>query len=370
MPELRLEPPLIHMPRFGDGVWLNTPTPLTRAAVRGRVVLVDFWDYTCVNCIRTLPYLKAWHTRYHDRGLTIIGVHTPEFQFARGEGLVAEAVADFALPYPVLLDNEYATWDRFANHAWPTKHLVDARGYIRLRHQGEGRYDAFEQAVQALLREHDPSVSLPGLLPPLRQEDAPGAVCYRPTPELYAGYRGGGLYGGALGNREGYVTGGAVVAYSLPPPAEREERHFYLDGFWKTEPEAVVFAGQAAGRVLIPYRAAGVNAVLSPSSDPVDLILGLRPSKMEPLVEVLQDGRPLARGVAGADVHFDREGRSLVRVTQARMYHLVQNPSFSLHRLDLIFHASRMALFAVTFTSCVAPPGEAGSAATFTFSSR
>ena len=352
--DLSLERPIVHMPHLGEGDWLNTPRPLTSRSLRGRVLLVDFWDYSCLNCVRTVPYLKAWHRRYHDKGLTILGVHAPEFRFGRSHGEVAAAVAEFDLPYPILLDNYYQTWNRFANKAWPTKYLIDDVGYIRLQRQGEGHYREIERAIQLLLHQRDPSVSLPDLLPPMRPEDAPGAVCYRTTPELYAGYRGGGLYGSALGNPEGYVAD-SPMHYAMPAPAEREAGRFFLEGFWKGEPEALVFAGREEGRVLLRYRAAGVNAVLSPSSDPVEVMLDLRPTDAKPLVEVLLDGRPLPADHAGEDVHFDGEGRSLITVKRPRMYRLVRQPDFSLHRLELIFRASGMALYSFTFNSCVAP---------------
>lgn len=359
-----LEKPIVHMPHLGEGDWLNTPRPLTSRSLRGRIILVDFWDYACVNCVRTLPYMRAWYRRYHDKGLVTIGVHAPEFRFGRSQGEVAAAVAEFELPYPILLDNYYQTWERFANKAWPTKYLVDDLGYIRLQRQGEGHYRELERAIQLLLRQRDPGVALPELLSPLRPEDAPGAVCYRTTPELYAGYRGGGLYGGALGNPEGYVTH-SPMHYTMPPPADREEGRFFLEGFWRADPEALVFAGREEGRVLLRYRAAGANVVLSPSSDPVEVMLGLRPTDAEPLVEVLQDGRPLSPDHAGADVHFDADGRSLIRVNRPRMYRLVREPDFGLHRLELIFHASGLALYSFTFSSCIAPPADEAPGVTY-----
>lgn len=351
-----LDPPLVHMPELGTGDWLNAPRPLTRQTLRGRVVLVDFWDYTCVNCLRTLPYLRAWHARYNDLGLTIIGVHAPEFRFARERQLVADAVHDLAIPYPVLLDNEYITWTRFANRAWPTKHLIDHEGYIRLRRQGEGHYQDVERAIQQLLHERAPQTALPQLLPALRAEDEPGAACYRGTPELHAGYRGGGLFGSALGNPEGFVTDG-VMLYALPKTEDRAEGHFYLQGFWQAWPENVALAGETDGSVFVPFRAAGVNAVLSPSPDPVDLMLGLRPSDQEPLVEVKLNGRSLAPANAGADILFTADGRSYLQVDQPRMYAVQRSAHFTGGELELLFRARGLALYSLTFETCVAGRG-------------
>ena len=347
------------MPELGDGQWLNSDGPLSKEQLRGHVVLLDFWDYTCANCIRTLPYLREWHKRYARMGLTIIGVHAPEFKFAANEAEVARAIQEFDLPYPVLLDTDFETWTRFANRAWPTKYLIDANGYIRLKRQGEGYYAEIEQAIQTLLRQRDPDISLPPILPPLRAEDQAGAVCYRPTPELYAGYQGGGLFGGALGNPEGYVTDG-IMMYKLPKAAERGEGQFFVEGFWRAWPESLAFAGRGKGRVFLLYDAVGVNAVLSPSGDNVELMLNIRPSRQEPLIEVRQDGDSLTETNAGRDILFDENGRTLLRISRPRLYEIVRNPAFEKHELELIFHARGLAIFSFTFNTCVARHAHAG----------
>src|SRR5215470_19738843 len=178
------------MPRFIVDRWVNSP-PLQPETLRGKVVLVDFWDYTCVNCIRTLPYVKAWHEKYRDLGLTVIGVHTPEFTFAQYESNVERGVSEFGLTYPVVIDSNYEIWKAFANRAWPAKYLLDKDGYLRFAHFGEGAYGECEEAIQELLREIDPAVDLPPIMEPVRQEDRPGAVCYPASPELYLGHRRG-----------------------------------------------------------------------------------------------------------------------------------------------------------------------------------
>lgn len=349
---MELERPIIRMPGFGEGEWLQSKRPLTRDTLRGQVVLVDFWDYSCINCLRTLPYLARWHERYYQHGLTIIGVHTPEFQFAHVREQVETAVADYQIRYPILLDNQYETWTRFANKAWPTKYLVDPKGYIRLKRQGEGYYRDVEQSIQTLLRQKSPQLQLPDLLPPLRDEDAPGSVCYRPTPELYAGYQGG-LFSGGLGNREGYMPKSSVF-YRLPD--ERVTGQFYADGAWKAWPEAFAYAGKSGGRLILPYSAVDVNAVMGPTADPVETRLNLRPTDAEPIVEIKQNGRYLSFLQAGSDVEFSDEGVSFVRVTRPRMYHLIQNVDYQTHELELIFRATGLALYTFTFTTCLAPP--------------
>ncbi len=365
MSDAHLDPPLVRMPPLDHGRWLNTAEPLPQKQLHGRVVLIDFWDYACVNCVRTLPYLREWHRRYATHGLTIIGIHTPEFSFGSNEAQVQRAIDEFELPYPVLLDSEQENWTRFANRAWPTKYLVDAQGYIRLKRQGEGYYAALETAVQTLLRQHDPELTLPDPLPPLRPEDRPGAVCYRPTPELYAGYQGGGLFGGALGNAEGYVTD-AITLYALPQRARRAAGQFYVEGFWQARPEALAHAGENGGRILLPYAAAGVNAVLSPSGDAVELLLDLRPSTQPPLVEVRLDGSSLSRSEAGADVVFDGDGRSFLHVTRPRMFRVTRHQTVRPRELALIFRARGLALYSFTFDTCIAPPDADDPAALFT----
>ena len=149
-------PVLGRAPDFtGTQRWFNTPAgaPLHLSQLRGRVVLVDFWTYTCINCIRTLPYVRAWDQRYRRRGLTVVGVHTPEFPFERDAGNVQRAVAQNGLRYPVAQDNDYATWDAWSNQYWPAKYLIDARGRVRYAHFGEGDYAQTESAIRALLAE-------------------------------------------------------------------------------------------------------------------------------------------------------------------------------------------------------------------------
>jgi thiol-disulfide isomerase/thioredoxin len=362
MHDVSLDPRVVRIPEFAAGTWLNTNKPLNKGSLRKRITLIDFWDYACVNCTRTLPYLNHWYQRYADKGLTIIGVHTPEFQFAQLKAHVETAVSRHQLRYPILLDNDYENWSRFANKAWPTKYVVDGDGYIRLQRQGEGYYWEVERAIQILLRQQDARVVLPEPLPALRQEDRPGAVCFRPTPELYAGYQGGGLFGGALGNSEGYVPQNPMF-YELPEA--RGEGQFFVEGVWRAWPESLAYAGQQGGKIVLTYRSAEVIVVLSPTADMVELALDLRPSQADPVVLVKQDGRFLDDLSAGEDVLFRRDGTSYVRVTRPRMYHLVRNGTHRTHELELTFCASGLSLYAFTFTACLAPSGLVGDAQTY-----
>jgi len=180
----------LRAPELAEGTWLQGPET-TLAFARGGVVLVDFWEATCIHCLRTLAYLERWHRRYRERGLVTIGVHTPEFELSADPAIVRRAIEEHGLSYPVLLDAERATWERFANHYWPAKYLVDHRGYLRYEHFGEGAYGEIERWIQRLLEEAGDDRPFPEPLEPLRPEDAPGAVCRRPTAELYLGYHRG-----------------------------------------------------------------------------------------------------------------------------------------------------------------------------------
>lgn len=359
-----LEPRLIRMPELAEGRWLNSTQPLDKLQLRGQIVLIDFWDYTCVNCLRTLPYLKEWHKRYASLGLMIIGIHAPEFGFARLTREVESAIDEFDIPYPVLLDNNFENWERFANKAWPSKYLVDRDGYIRFRRQGEGYYRETEAAIQRLIAWGVPGFPLPALMEPLRREDSPGSICYRATPELFAGYQMGGLMGHALGNEDGYAPQSPVF-YDAPQPAQWREGRFYLDGLWRARPEAVAYAGHSEGRVSLPYSAVTVNAVLSPSADPVETQLGIQPSGMEPVVEIRQDGQYLTRAIAGRDVAIQPDGRSVVVVTRARMFELVRNPTYEPRELELVFTANGLALYSFSFTSCIVAGKQLASGETF-----
>jgi hypothetical protein len=342
-------------PDFAPGEWLNTDYPLSMDALRRSVVLVDFWDYTRIDCIRALPYLISWHRRYAALGLQIIGAHTPEFSFARDRSQIEAAITEFDIPYPVLLDNDYATWERFGNRYWGSKYLIDEAGCIRYYQHGEGCWQETEQAIQMLLRESTPSVDLPNLMDDLRPEDAMGAVCYRATPELYTGYTRG-----VLGNPEGYAAEHPLL-YKLP--RQRIEGAFFADGIWRAGEECFAFAGQQGGRLVLPYRAVGVNAVLSLSGDPLEVMLKLHP---EAVVEVRQDGAPLDPHRMGEDVIFDGDGVSSVIVDRPRLYGLVTNPDFGMHELELTFRSNGLAVYAFTFTTCVAPGASPGDEGTIT----
>ena len=337
---MKVEKGKVRAPEIGR-VWLNS-TPLSFRQLRGRAVLVDFWDYTCVNCIRTLPYVQAWHERYRDKGLTVIGVHTPEFMFAQYESNVERGIREFGLTYPIVIDSNREIWKAFANRYWPTKYLLDKDGYLRYGHFGEGGYGECEQVIQELLREIDPTIQLPVLLEPLREEDHMGAVCYRATGELYLGNRRG-----RIGNEGGFKED-QIADYSFT--GDLDENFFYANGRWASTAEYFEAAESGPHTLRLKYEASAVNLVMA------------CPHAASAEVTILQDGNPLTRQQATKDTRF-RPGtngaeESYVTVDSARMYFLVDDHEFGEHELELRC-APAVAAFAFTFTSCVDPVASA-----------
>ncbi len=330
----------VRAPEFpSDVTWLQGG-PLRMADQRGKVVLIDFWDYTCVNCLHTLPYVKEWYRRYHSLGLVVVGVHAPEFSFAREGGNVLRAVREQDIQYPVALDNEYAIWQAYANRYWPAKYLIDGNGYLRYYRPGEGGYGETEGAIQELLREQFREILLPGLMEPVREEDRADAVCYRVTPELYLGYQRG-----LIGNVAG-VTPDAAASYR--DPGKHIDGCAYLEGDWLLAGEYLARPAGAGGesRLVVPYMAKEVNLVMHPPT------FGGAAT-----IAVLQDGAPLASEDAGADV-IAGGAAAVVTVDTPRMYRLVNNREIDRHELTLTTTSDGVALYAFTFTSaCVAAEG-------------
>ena len=315
-------------PELDGGQWIQHG-PVSLKALRDKaVVLVDFWDYTCVNCIRTLPYVVAWNKRYAQVGLVVVGVHAPEFSFAREGSHVAEAAARFGLEYPIVLDNEYAIWRAYSNRFWPAKYLIDAKGRIRYYHFGEGAYQETEVAIQGLIRELNPAASLPPPMEPVRDSDRPGAVCYRVTPELYLGHARG-----QFGNFEGVVRDRPHDYRDAGPHVEGMT---YLAGRWRVEQESA--RSEAPGAAIsLRYTAKDVNLVMAP------------PAGASVRAEITLEGDQRA----GDDVKFEVE-RGFVTVDRPRMYSVVANESVVSGSVTIRAEAAGLAVYAFTFISCVA----------------
>ncbi len=301
--------------------WFNTGSggpegrPLTMTGLRGHVVLVDFWTYTCINCIRTLPYLKAWDAAYRNDGLTIVGVETPEFEFEHDPGNVKNAIEQFGLKYPVVQDNKMGTWNAYGNEYWPADYLIDASGQVRYATFGEGDYEQTETAIRALLAEAGAQV---GAMSKPKNVVTPSEVA---TPETYLGTdRAQGWVNGPVSGLHDYGTG------SHP---SLQLNDFAYTGTWN-------IAGQPAEAVSdagleLSFKAKNAYLVLSPSS------------KGASTVQVLLDGRPIPSTEAGADVHG-----GVVTVTSQRLYSLVSLPGDEQHRLTLRF-APGVTGYAFTF---------------------
>jgi cytochrome c biogenesis protein CcdA/thiol-disulfide isomerase/thioredoxin len=311
-------PDLGAAPNFtGTQRWFNTAggRPLSLTALRGRVVLVDFWTYTCINCVRTLPFLRGLDAKYRRDGLTIVGVHTPEFSFEQDAGNVASAVRSNGLRYPVAQDNRYGTWNAYGNQYWPAEYLIDARGHVRHTNFGEGGYHETELAIRALLTQAGHR-GLGGMargrpILPTAQEA---------TPETYLG----------ADRAQGWVgvppTPG-TRAYPATPGLGLND--FALFGTWRVTGQSATAVRNAQVDVL--FQAAHVYLVLSSAGD--------RPRP----VRVLLDGRPLGARNAGVDAPG-----GTVTVRAQRLYELVSLPAAEQHRLTLRF-APGVAGYAFTF---------------------
>jgi cytochrome c biogenesis protein CcdA/thiol-disulfide isomerase/thioredoxin len=299
-------PKLGRAPEFVDTQrWFNTPggRPEPLRSLRGRVVLVDFWTYTCINCLRTLPYLEAWDRRYRNAGLTIVGVHTPEFAFEHDAGNVGRAIRRLGIRYPVVQDNDNGTWDAYANMYWPADYLVDAKGEVRYASIGEGDYDKTENAIRLLLAE----AGRRRLGAQARPEDVV-VPSTRTSPETYLG----------TARAEGWIAGEPQAGENdYPSVAGRlAVNTFAFGGRWNIGEQAATAVRDAT--IDATVQAKNVYLVLSP------------PKSGRGTVQVLVDGRPAGDGVAGADVHGGR-----VTVTSQRLYTLVSLPRDGRHALKL-----------------------------------
>ncbi len=289
---------------FNTGAGGHSNKPLTLAGLRGRVVLVDFWTYTCINCIRTLPYLKAWDATYRLDGLTIVGVETPEFSFEHDAANVASAISTFGIKYPVVQDNEYGTWDAYNNEYWPADYLIDANGKVRYVAFGEGDYDKTESAIRALLAEAGHHVGgrghPTGVIVPSGET----------SPETYLG----------TARAQGWVNGpvGGIHDYGAGTRPNLELDAFAYSGTWNTSGQPAVAVAHAGIEANVEGR--HVYLVLSSAG------------KVPRHVEVLLDGRRIPAADAGADVHD-----GLVTVTGERLYTLVSLPRDEQRRLTLRF---------------------------------
>lgn len=240
----------------GAIAWLNSP-PLTREALAGKVVLVDFWTYSCINCLRSIPYVEAWAEKYRAAGLVVIGVHTPEFAFEKDLSNVSKAVKDLKITYPVAVDSNYAIWKAFHNEYWPAHYFIDANGYIRYHHFGEGEYDKSEGVIQQLLKEKNSNLQLSGLVN-VKGSGAEAAPDMNDveSPETYIGYE----------RQENYVSPEKIasgVPANYTAPGRLDVNNWALAGQWNVEAEKAALVS-APGKIVFRFHARDLHLVLGP----------------------------------------------------------------------------------------------------------
>jgi thiol-disulfide isomerase/thioredoxin len=310
----------------GAVAWLNSP-PLSAEALRGKVVLIDFWTYSCINCLRSIPYVRAWAEKYKDQGLVVIGVHAPEFAFEKNIDNVRQAVKDLKIDYPVAIDNNYAIWRAFKNEYWPAHYFVDAQGRIRHHHFGEGDDAQSEKVIQQLLAEAGTgavasapvAIEAPGA-------EAPADMADVKSPETYIGYD----------RAENFASTGG---------AERDKPHVYaakpelrlnqwaLNGNWTVEDERAVL-NKSNGEIRYRFHARDLHLVLGPSG-------GGKPVRFR----ILLDGRP-----PGDDHGVDVDAQGDGVVTAQRLYQLVrQNSTIGDRLFEIEFLDPGVQAFAFTF---------------------
>ena len=310
----------------GDSGWLNSP-PLTPAGLRGKVVVVDIWTYTCINWLRTLPYLRAWEQTYKDRGLVVIGVHSPEFPFERDLDNVRRAAKDMRVTYPIALDNDYTIWRAFDNHYWPALYVVDTEGRIRHHQFGEGGYEETERVIQYLLAEaghgrDDPalvSVDAPGI-------EAPADWQNLRSPENYVGY----------GRSENFASPGGAARDRhrlYATPARLKLNQWALDGDWTIADQAILL-NEAKGRITYRFHARDLHLVLAPAAEGAPIRF-----------RVTIDGAP-----PGANHGVDSDPDGWGRVEASRLYQLVRQAGPIADRtFEIEFFAPGVRAYAFTF---------------------
>ncbi len=305
----------------GNGGWVDGKGTVSPPVLSGKVVLYDFWDYTCINCLRTLPHLERLYQKYHDKGLEIVGIHSPEFDFAAKPERVEKAIALYHVNFPVVLDRNQILWNRFRNHYWPSDYLYAQDETLLYHSIGEGDYEELESHIVAALHLTSAASSSSS------SADFPENL----TPELYAG-----TDRGHLGNPGGYRS---ENSYYLGHT--QTENSIILSGLWSSKKDHVlsgIKSQRSYPRMTVYYQGTGVNAVMrQPAGHSRGTVL------------VTIDGHPLPRLQAGADARIENDGSATVAVSGSRMYSLVTGQPFGPHRLDLVFFSPGTSLYTLTF---------------------
>ena len=316
--------------------FINTK-PISLADLKGKVVLVDFWTYSCINCIRTIPYLVDWNEKYADKGLVIVGVHAPEFEFEKNIDNVKESVKRFGIKYPVIQDNDKGTWNAYENQYWPRKYLVDNEGYIRYDHIGEGGYTETERVIQALLQERNAEIGLDTSPTSSNNNTVTETTTSAPenaqsvdfskinSPELYFGYQ---LARAPLGNPEGFKPN-QTVDYTLATTGSNIKLNvIYLDGTWKNNADNMKLQSET-GRIALVYSAKSVNMVAGGKGK----------------VTISEDGSTLVGKYRGADLS---EGGKFTTDDQ-RLYNLSTHDDYGVHYIVIDIKGKGFQAYTFTF---------------------
>jgi thiol-disulfide isomerase/thioredoxin len=315
------------LPSLGGATgWLNSP-PLTPADLRGKVVLIDFWTYTCINWLRQLPYVRAWAGKYTGHGLVVLGVHTPEFAFEHHADNVRRAVQDTRVDYPVAIDNDYAVWRAFDNHYWPALYFADMQGQVRHHHFGEGEYQQSEMIIQQLLAEAGSDGTGRDLVSPdARGIEASADWASLRTPENYTGYARTGNFaspGGVIPDRPHLYTA----------PARLRRNHWALSGPWTAHEQATT-ANRAGAQIAYRFHARDLHLVMGPAAPGTSV-----------RYRVLLDGQP-----PGPAHGIDVDGQGHGTVTEPRLYQLIRQPGSVTERtFEVTFLDPGVQAYAFTF---------------------
>ena len=307
----------------GISGYINTLPDELQKKIHDHVVLYDIWTYSCINCVRTLPYITAWDEKYSDQGLLIIGIHSPEFEFEKDINNVKMAVAKHGIHYPVVLDNDKETWNAFENNYWPRKYIADHEGYIRYDHIGEGGYDETEKIIQKLLKERADSmgmdVAVTGELVQINEFEN----SWIRTPELYFGYNFA-TGRNQLGSPEGFKPN-QDVTYSIPESTQRN--YFYLDGTWKNLEGSMKLVSDS-GSIVLPYSGKEVNIVTDGEAN----------------LRIKIDGMIIDNSISGKDVDNGQ-----VHVHEPGLYNIVQTDAPEEHTLEIFVETPGFQIYTFTF---------------------
>lgn len=305
--------------------FINVDDVTVEEHIGKNVILVDFWTYSCINCQRTLPYLNAWHEKYSDKGLVILGIHTPEFEFEKELENVRAAVEKYDIEYPVVLDNDFSTWRAYRNRYWPRKYLIDIDGYIVYDHIGEGGYEETERHIQAALKERNEKLGMKEEVASDIAQVTAEAPARTNSPEVY--------FGAARNELLANGTAFSVETQQLQVPDAIKRNQLYLGGTWRTEEEYATNYSKNA-RIVFKYQASKIFMVAS-SEEPIDVILKL-------------DGKSL--GNAAGESVVKRNGQDIVTIQEDGLYRLVEDPAgFNEHTIEIIIPKEGLKAFTFTF---------------------